>query len=159
MKAVSLSELKKELNQLEPHKLIELAITLAKYKKDNKEFLSYLLFDEHNKHQFISDFKKEIDLYFAEINISGNLNNTKKTLRKILRIITKYCKYANDKAITVDLHIYFCSTLKASSIPYYKSQMICNMYALQLKKINTLIGTLHEDIQQDFTPDLEKISM
>jgi hypothetical protein len=159
MKAASLAEVKKELNQLEPAQLTELCITLAKYKKDNKELLNYLLFEAHNKTQFICNVKTEIDQQFAEINASGNLNNTKKSLRKIVRIITKYCKYLNDKAAAADLHIYFCATLKSSAIPYHKNQMISNLYAQQLKKINTLISTLHEDIQLDFVTDLEKINI
>jgi hypothetical protein len=31
------------------------------------------------------------------------------------------------------------------------------MYEQQLKKINTLINGLHEDLQQDYLNDLEKI--
>ncbi len=158
MKVASLAEVKKELNQLENAQLVELCITLVKFKKDNKELLNYLLFEAHNKTQFISNVKTEIDQYFAEINASGNLNNTKKTLRKTLRILTKYCKYLNDNVATVNLHIYFCTTLKTSGIPYHKNQMISNLYAQQLKKINTLISTLHEDIQLDFATDLEKIN-
>jgi hypothetical protein len=78
-------------------------------------------------------------------------------LRKLLRVITKYCKYISDKALAADLHIYFCQKMKASGIPYHKSQLLVNMYEQQLKKINTLINGLHEDLQQDYLNDLEKI--
>jgi len=43
MKA-SLSELQKELALLERKEVLELCIRLAKYKKENKEYLSYLVF-------------------------------------------------------------------------------------------------------------------
>ena len=43
MKVSSLSELKKELHELPQKQLMELCLSLAKYKKDNKEFLDYLL--------------------------------------------------------------------------------------------------------------------
>ena len=81
----------------------------------------------------------------------------KKSLRKLLRIITKYCKYIGDKASAAELHIYFCTKLKASKIPYHKSQLLVNMYEQQLKKINTLILGLHEDLQQDYLNELERI--
>lgn len=157
MKAASLSELKKELNELPPKQLVELCITLAKYKKDNKELLDYLLFQAHDKANFILEVKKEMDEHFDELKSQSNLYYVKKSLRKLLRIINKYCKYVADKALAAELHIYFCEKLKLSKIPYKKSQLLVNMYEQELKKINTLISSLHEDLQQDYLNDLEKI--
>jgi hypothetical protein len=157
MKAVSLNELKKELQEIPPKELVELCVTLAKYKKDNKEFLSYLLFEAHNKTSFINEVKAEIDEHMTLLQSQPNLYFVKKGLRKLLRSITKYNKYINDKALSADLHIYFCSKLKQSGIPYHKSQLIVNMYEQQLKKINTLINSLHEDLQQDYLRDLENL--
>lgn len=157
MKTSSISELKKELNELPQKQLVELCLHLAKYKKDNKEFLDYLLFHAHDKESFIITVKEEINLHFEELKMQTNLYYVKKSLRKLLRIITKYCKYINDKALAADLHIYFCKKMKASGIPYHKSQLLINMYEQQLKKINGLINNLHEDLQQDYLNDLEKI--
>jgi membrane-anchored protein YejM (alkaline phosphatase superfamily) len=157
MKASSISELKKELNELPAKQLVELCLHLAKYKKDNKEFLDYLLFQAHDKASFVSAVKTEIDEHFTELKTQANLYYVKKSLRKLLRVITKYCKYISDKALAADLHIYFCQKMKASSIPYQKSRLLVNMYEQQLKKINTLINGLHEDLQQDYLNDLEKI--
>ncbi|MBI3519538.1 MAG: hypothetical protein HY062_09315 [Bacteroidetes bacterium] len=157
MKTATLHELKKELQELPPKQLVELCVTLAKYKKDNKEFLDYLLFEAHDKNNFITGVKKEIDDQFEELKTQSNLYFVKKSLRKLLRIITKYCKYINDKALAAELYIYFCKKMKASGIPYHKSQLLINMYEQQLKKINTLINSLHEDLQQDYLNDLEKI--
>jgi hypothetical protein len=157
LKAASIAELKKELQELPPKQLAELCITLAKYKKDNKEFLDYLLFEAHDKTNFVSGVKKEIDEYFLELKTQTNLYYVKKSLRKVLRIINKYCKYVNDKALAAELHIYFCTKLKQSGIPYHKSQLLVNLFEQELKKINTLIQSLHEDLQQDYMNDLEKI--
>jgi hypothetical protein len=157
MKTASLSELKKELNDLSPKQLAELCVTLAKYKKDNKEFLDYLLFEAHDKPNFIAEVKKEIDTHFDELKSQSNLYFVKKSLRKLLRIINKYCKYVADKALAAELHIYFCEKLKDSRIPYKKSQLLVNMYEQEIKKINTLISALHEDLQQDYMNDLERI--
>jgi hypothetical protein len=157
LKVSSISELKKELHELPQKQLVELCLSLAKYKKDNKEFLDYLLFQAHDKAAFIYAVKLEIDEHFLELKTQSNLYFVKKSLRKLLRIITKYCKYMGDKAAAADLHIYFCIKLKESRIPYHKSQLLVNMFEQQLKKINTLIAGLHEDLQQDYLNELEKI--
>jgi hypothetical protein len=157
MKVSSLSELKKELHELPQKQLMELCLSLAKYKKDNKEFLDYLLFQSHDKQSFVTAIKTEIDEHFEELKFQTNLYFVKKSLRKLLRILTKYCKYMGDKASATDVHIYFCVKLKASNIPYHKSQLLVNMYEQQLKKINTLILGLHEDLQQDYFNELQQI--
>ena len=158
MKTASLSELKKELQHLATKDLAELCISLAKYKKDNKEYLDYLLFESHDTPNFVKEIKLEIDAQFEELKTQSNLYYVKKGLRKQLRIITKYSKYVGDKAVSAELLIYFCLKLKESGIPFHKSQLIVNMYAQQLKKINTLISGLHEDLQSDFQNDLELIN-
>jgi hypothetical protein len=158
MKVISLQELKKEFAQLPPEELVELCIALAKYKKDNKEYAGYLLFESHNKKLFIKEIKKEVDTKMDELKQQPNLYYVKKGLRAILRQIIKYSKYLNDKTLTAELHIYFCSKLKESGIPNKKSTRLVNLYAQQLKKINALIVTFHEDLQADYLNDLERIS-
>ena len=158
MKPVSLSDLKKELQVIPPNQLVELCINLAKYKKDNKEYLGYLLFDAANKPVFIQEIKAEIEEHINELKSQANLYYVKKSLRKLLRILSKYSKFTNDKALSADMLIYFCSQLKQSGIAYHKSPLLVNLYQQQLKKIHSLISSLHEDLQQDYLNDLEKIS-
>ncbi len=155
MKVSSISELKKELNELPQKQLVEICLSIAKYKKDNKEFLDYLLFQAHDKQSFITAVKEEIDFNFEDLKSQTNLYYTKKSLRKILRLISKYCKYIGDKAAAAELHIYFCQKIKEAKIPIHKSQLLVNMYDQQLKKIDTLIGSLHEDLRADFWKDIE----
>ncbi|MBC7864094.1 MAG: hypothetical protein IAF38_14050, partial [Bacteroidia bacterium] len=106
----------------------------------------------------IKEIKKEVDTKMDELKQQPNLYYVKKGLRAILRQIIKYSKYLNDKSLTAELHIYFCSKLKESGIPYHRSPRLVNLYAQQLKKINALIVTFHEDLQQDYLSDLERIS-
>lgn len=157
MKSSSLNEVKKELQALSPKELAEMCIALAKYKKDNKEYLDYLLFEAHNKEDYIIRIKEEMDEAFILMRGQGNLYYNKKSLRKVLRMISKYSKYIGDKPSSIDLLIYFCLKLKRSGIPYHESKLIVNMYDQQIKKITTLINGLHEDIRQDYANDLEKI--
>ncbi len=158
MKTTSLSELKKELQLLSAPELVELCVALAKYKKDNKEYLGYLLFESHDKNAFAAEIRTEIDLHFSALKLQNNLYLIKKSLRKILRIINKYCKYIGDKAVAAELYIYFCSKMKNSGIAIHKSQLLINMYSQQLKKINSLVDTLHEDLRSDYANDIEKIT-
>ncbi|MFO0321495.1 MAG: hypothetical protein ACK504_03610 [Bacteroidota bacterium] len=158
MKVSSISEIKKELHELPQKQLVELCLNLAKYKNDNKEYLDYLLFQSHDKSGFIKNIKTEINQHFEELKTQHNLYYVKKSLRKLLRIIRKYCKHIGDKAASAELHLYFCFQLKASKIPYHKSQLLINMFDQQLKKINTLILSLHEDLQQDYLKELESLS-
>ncbi|MBL7921124.1 MAG: hypothetical protein JNJ40_12475 [Bacteroidia bacterium] len=157
MKAAGISDIKKELEHLSQKEVLDLCVALAKYKKDNKEYLGYLLFEAHDKNQFVKEIKEEIDANFEALRSQSNLYYIKKSLRKILRILSKYAKYTDDKGLTAELYIYFCLKLKQSGIPYHKSQMIINIMEGTLKKINTLISTLHPDLQNDFLIDLDKI--
>ncbi len=157
MKSGTLAEIKKELQELEPKQLADLCIALAKYKKDNKEYLDYLLFESHNKDGFVTQVKQLVDENFVELKSDINLYYAKKSLRKILRIINKYIKYVGDKAVAADLHIYFLRKLKQSKIPVEKSARLVNLKASEVKKIKSLIDALHEDLQYDYLKELEEI--
>jgi len=150
MNTASSSDLKEELKTLKPAQLTELCLRLARFKKENKELLTYLLFEAHNEEGYIAGVKKEIDDLFSEINLS-HLYFAKKSLRKIVRVINKYSRYSGIKQTEIELRLYFCVTLKHSEIPIHRNTMISNLYNSQLKKIDTLLKTLHEDLQYDYS--------
>ena len=150
MKAASVTELKEELKTLKPAQLMELCLRLARFKKENKELLTYLLFEAHHEEEYIESIKKEIEELFSEINLS-HLYFAKKSLRKIVRVINKYSRYSGIKQTEIELRLYFCVTLKNSEIPVQRNAVINNLYQFQLKKIDTLLETLHEDLQYDYS--------
>jgi hypothetical protein len=156
MKAASISNIKQELTNIAPVKLLELCLRLAKYKKDNKELLNYLLFEAHDEQAYISNVKKEIEDSFVEINLS-NLYFAKKSLRKILRNTAKHIRYTGSKQAEIELLLHFCSTLKHSAIPIKNSTALVNLYQFQLKKIAKLIATMHEDLQYDYLKELDTL--
>lgn len=156
MKAASISEIKNELGNLAPARLAELCLQLAKYKKDNKELLSYLLFEENDMVTYIENVKKEIDNQFTEINAS-HLYFAKKTLRKILRITGKHIRYTGSKQAEAELLIYFCMKMKNSAIQFKNSLVLMNLYQGQIKKINTAIAGFHEDLQYDYLKEIQKL--
>ena len=158
MKAASLNELKKELNDLPAERLVELLLQITKYKKENKELLTYLLFEAGDKQIFISSIKKEVKVLFDEINRDLNLYFTRKSIRKILRLVNKYDKYIDEKEIEVELLIYFLQQMRQSGIPYEKSTALNNLFDAQNNKIKKLLAGFHEDLQHDYLHELAMIS-
>ena len=156
MKPASLSDIKKELQLLDPQHLTELCIRMARYKKENKELLTYLLFESTNEQAFIDGIKDETNAFFETINDS-NLYFAKKSIRKILRNINKHIRYSGNTATQVELLIFFCKSLKESGIPYHTSAAMVNLYDAQIKKINKALSTMHEDLQYDFKKDLKQL--
>ena len=153
MKTATIHEIKQELSTLKPAELMELCLRLSKFKKENKELLTYLLFEAHNEQAYVESVKKEISELFEEINQS-QLYFAKKSLRKIVRVINKYCRYSGSRQTEVELRLYFCQALNESGIPVYHNTVINNLYQSQLKKIETVIETMHEDLQYDYRKEL-----
>lgn len=156
MKASTVQEIKQELAARKPTQLVELCLRLARFKKENKELLTYLLFESDNEEGYIKGVKTEINELFTTINTS-QLYFAKKTLRKIVRVINKYARYSSSKQTEIELRIHFCATLKESGIPFTKNTVITNLYDGQLKKIRALLATLHEDLQYDYLKDLKAL--
>lgn len=152
-----LSDIKKELKELSKEELAELCLALGKYKRDNKAYMDYLLFEAHDPETFIAVAKKEVDDFFTEIT-QTNLYLVKKSLRKILRIIGRYAKYTGSKEKEAELIIYFLQKMKNSGIPWEENKVLVNLYNTQLKKLNTLISKMHEDMQYDLKKEIEELS-
>ncbi|MBL7739419.1 MAG: hypothetical protein JNK14_09375 [Chitinophagaceae bacterium] len=158
MKSATIHEIKQELLTLKPAQLVELNLRLGRFKKENKELLTYLLFEANDEQGYVQGIKKEIDDEFAAINLS-HLYFAKKTLRKIARVINKYCRYSGSKQTEVELRIYFCLQLKESGIPIERNPVINNLYLSQLKKINTVLATMHEDLQYDYRREMAELTV
>lgn len=153
----SVATIKKELNELSPKVLKELCLRMVKYKKENKELLSYLLFEAQDEENFIHNIKEEIDEAFTTIN-QANLYWAKKSIRKILRLTGKYIKYSGQKQTEVELLLHFCHKLKDSGIKFRQSTTLLNLYHAQLKKISKALASLHEDLQYDYASAVERLS-
>ena len=156
MKAASINEIKQELTVISQAALLSLCLRLAKYKKENKELLSYLLFEAHHETAYIENVKQQMNEQFGEINLT-NVYFIKKSLRKILRLTGKHIRYTTSKQAEVELLLHFCSLIKTSSIPVQRNAVLKNLYQFQLKKIAKVLATLHEDLQYDYLKELGKL--
>lgn len=157
MKAASLNEIKRELVELDSKMVQELCMRLAKYKKENKELLTYLLFEAHDESGYINTVKAEMDGLFNTLP-SGNVYYIKKGLRKILRIINKQIKYSGNKQTELELRLYFCTKIKEAGVPLRSSTVLYNLNDQQLKKIKTLLTQLPEDLQYDYKYEIESLA-
>lgn len=156
MKPASLREIKAELQILHPARLQEICIQVARYKKENKELLSYLLFGSEDEQAYTRDVKFQLDELFKELKRS-NTYLAKKTVRKILAFANKQIKYSGNRQTEVEILIHFCKLLKKSGIPLPFSSALGNLYMRQIQKIKKSLNTLHEDLQFDYSEDINSL--
>jgi vacuolar-type H+-ATPase catalytic subunit A/Vma1 len=136
--------------------LIELCLRLSKFKKENKELLTYLLFEESNENDFILGVKDEIEFQFTQINTSSYYF-MKKSIRKILRMTKKFIRYSKKKETEIALLIHFCVELKNIRPSMTKNVSLQNIFDRQIVLIEKALLTLHEDLQFDYKMELEEI--
>jgi hypothetical protein len=123
METAPLSEIKKELKLLSPQQLQEIIARLARFKKENKELINYLLFESFNQQVFIQNVKDEMDEQFRHLNKSSYFL-AKKTLRKTLRTTNKYIRFSGSKEVEMELLIYFCMKMKNANLRMNSNRVV-----------------------------------
>lgn len=149
MKAATVVQIKRELQHRNPEELLQLCLRLSKFKKENKELLTYLLFEAGNEAGYIETVKDEVDALFSEINTNSYFY-IKKSVRKILRNIKKYIRYSGNKETEVELLLYFCQRLNEFTPSIKRNTALTNLYERQLTYTAKKIDLLHEDLQYDY---------
>jgi hypothetical protein len=158
MEPASLNDIKKALQAMPADKVREYCLRLAKYKKENKELLGYILFLEDDIIQFSKDVRHEIDQAFTLLN-SNTTYLSAKGLRKILKSVNKYIKFAGNKEVETELLIYFCKKMKKSPVRLTSSVVLNNLYSRQLERIYRAVENLHEDKQADYRSDISSLEL
>ena len=156
MKAVTVKKIKDELSHRSENDLMELCLQLSKFKKENKELLTYLLFESHNEEGYIESVKEQMDDLFDQINIKSYFY-IRKSVRKILTLTKKFIRYSKKKETEVELLLYFCSKLKNFRPSINKSPRLTNTFERQVLLVKKTIATLHEDLQYDYKLELEEL--
>ena len=127
---------------------------LSRFKKENKELLTYLLFDKDDEEMYIIKVNEYVTLLFEEIN-TKSFFYIRKSVRKILKITKKHIRYSKRKDTEVELLIHFCKELRELNPSISKSPRLQNIYNRQLLLIKKSILTLHEDLQYDYQLELD----
>lgn len=153
MKAVSVVTIRKELKHKSNQELAELCLRLSRFKKENKELLTYLLFEADSEEGYIETVKAEIDEQFEIMNTNSYFY-IKKSVRKILRNTKKYIRYSLNKETEVELLLYFCKKLKGMSPSISRNITLTNLYDRNIEAATKKILNLHEDLQYDYNIQL-----
>lgn len=156
MKTATVTELKKELKTRSQTDLVELCLKLSKFKKENKELLTYLLYEADNEPQYIVNVKAEIDLQFLEINRKSTYI-VQKNVRRIQRNVKKYIRYSKLKETEVELLIYFSLKLKTLIPSVGTSGVLQNILMRQIEMLTKKISSLHEDLQFDYENEIDQL--
>ena len=156
MKASSIYDIQKELKTHSPKELMEFCMRLAKYKKENKELLTYLMFEAQDEKNYVESVKIQLTQLFEEINRQSTYT-TKKGLQKIVRVMNRFIKYSDKKTTELELRIFFCKKVKSERINITASTVISNLYEREKKKIEVCLSKLHEDLQYDFQQEIETL--
>ncbi|MEM1323548.1 MAG: hypothetical protein AAGG75_25020 [Bacteroidota bacterium] len=155
MKAATIHELKRQLNACDHKLLLFFCLRLAKFKKENKELLTYLLFEADDEEGYIASVKREIEAMMEEAN-KPSLYLTKKSVRKTIRILDKFIRYSGEKETEVELRLFLCEQMKQNRIPLSRSRVLTKIFEGQIKKINTALSKLHEDLQYDYRIEMSE---
>ena len=158
MKAVTVKEIKTELSHYSQKDLMELCLRLSKFKKENKELLTYLLFESSNEEGYINSIKLEIDEQFELVN-TKTYYFIKKSVRKILRTVKTAIRYSKKKETEVELLLYFCKKLLAFKPSIKNNTVLKNLFNREIESIKKKMLVLHEDLQYDYEQELEKLKL
>lgn len=153
MKAASVKEIKSALENVSSKELLDICIRLIKFKKENKELATYILFDETDEPGYVANVKASLDLLFDDVH-KTNVYFAKKTLRKIVRVANKFIKYSNNATTEVEVLLFVAEKMRKINLEMSKSTALENIYLSLNKKINKAIMLLHEDLQYDYMRQL-----
>lgn len=156
MKASTIKQLKDELTNKSASELKELCLQLARFKVENKELLTYLLFEASDEDQYVLNCKSLINELFSEID-TKNAYYVRKKIRKILTSTKKLIRFSKKKGTEAELLLYFCENLKNYNPFYKRSNRLQSIFQTQIRMAEKAILKLHEDLQFDFQEQLENV--
>jgi hypothetical protein len=143
-----LSDLKKELLELSKPELIQLCLRVAKLKRENKELLAYLIFDSDDPLFYAQKLKPEIKEVFEQP--FQHAYYLTKSIRKAMRLITKYYRFTSNKQGETELLIYLVEEFYLSWRNEYRYQALGKVIYRCLEKAQSNLKKIDEDFRADF---------
>jgi hypothetical protein len=143
-----LSDLKKELLELSKPELIQLCLRVAKLKRENKELLAYLIFDSEDPIFYAQKLKPEIKEVFEQP--FQHAYYLTKSIRKAMRLITKYYRFTSNKQGETELLIYLVEEFYLSWRNEYRYQALGKVIYRCLEKAQSNLKKIDEDFRADF---------
>lgn len=158
MKAVSIKELKSELQHCSHPELLELCLQLSKFKKENKELLTYVLFESTDEDGYIARIKSEMEELFEQINTNSYFY-IKKSVRKILKMAKTSIRYSKKKETEIEILLHFCLKLSNIKPSIKNSTVLKNLFIREKTALSKKISILHEDLQYDYGQMLKELTL
>ena len=157
MKAASIVNLRKAVEHLDRQTLQTLCLRLARFKLENKEMLTYLIFESEDELKYVQGIKIQLESLFEDINTNSYFY-IKKSVRKILRKIRKFSRYSNAAETEVELLLFFCWKMKTIRPSIFKNKTLTNLYNRQVEACKKKSSKLHEDLQYEYQPQIEELN-
>lgn len=155
MDTASIKQLKDTLSTLGREELTGLLLRMVKFKKENKELLTFLLFEADDLDAYVYEISQEIKDEFENYRLKTAYYK-RKGCRRILRMLKKYIKYAADKEVEVRLLLAYVSMV-AESKTFITDRVIQKIAFRQLLLAEKSIVKLHEDLQYEYKLELEEL--
>lgn len=156
MKPASIKEIKEELQTLQPSDLADIIMRLGRFKKENKELLTYLLLYKYDEEKYVAEIKETLHIMFTEVNVKASYI-TKKNLRKILRTTNRFIKYTSEKTTEIELLLFFIEEFNALELQISKNVTLQKLHSSIMIRIKKGILTLHEDLQYDYNKQFSQL--
>lgn len=150
-----LSDIKKELALLDKAQLMALCTRMAKLKKENKEFLSYLISDADDPQFYAEKLKAELDVVWKEPFYSVWALN--KSLRKSLRLISKYRRFTSHLRGELELMLHFQQGFFDHWKHGFNNRRFESMSDQNLRKIHKLFGQIDEEFRADYQAQIDDL--
>ncbi len=157
MKAASIKQIKDELQQLTPGDLVNICLRLSKFKKENKELITYLLFDAGNEGGYVDEVKNTLASEFESVNTKSPYI-AKKNLRRIIRLGNRFIKYSDDPETPVQVLLFICKEMNRLPLNFTRSASLVNIVTSTRNKLLKHIEILHEDLQYEYKKEFQKLN-
>jgi len=154
--AASLKVIKDELSTLTNKDLNGIILKMIKFRKENKELVTYLLFDSRDEMEYVKMMKKEIEMALYAVT-SSNARNSLKLIRKVLRITRKAIKFSGKNETEVQLLLHYCSILKSKDLPLTRIKALNSIWERSILSTGKAISSLHEDLRYDYGMELKAL--
>lgn len=156
MKTASITEIKKTLKNSSKEELVELCLHLARFKKESKELLTYLLFEKNDESFYIKGVKEQMLTEFDAIN-NSNTYYVKKGARKILRNTKKHIRFSKKKPTEIELILFFCEQLLDFHPNVKRNKVLMGIIERELARMRKITAGLHEDLQYDYLREIDAL--
>lgn len=151
-----ITEIKKAINFLDEKELKTLLLDIIGFATDNKRFAYFKLNEQQDEGFFLAETKELLLQEFGKCHHT-NYWTAKKLLQKLRGTLNKLIKFTKHKDQQLELIIYFCQQTEEFGYLRYRHPVIQNLFAVQLRRAESLVSKLHEDLQYDYEQQLEEL--